>query len=167
MINITRSIESYDSLFGMDQPISLSVTDKPFNNQLSSSESIMVLKELLMEYNVDDSSLYTHSSENVILDFFENLIYLIGRIIKGIRNFFARLFGLKTDNDKIDEIQRDLADQKSENRERMIARINNALYGHFGEIYTESTSNKPIYPNLEKFDINIINSKIRRLLDDY
>lgn len=166
MVNITRSIESYDSVFGMDQPIHLTVIDKPFNNELSSSESIRILNELLMEYNVDDSSLYIRSSENVILDFFENLMYLIGKIIKGIRNFFAKIFGYKTYNDKINEIQRELANKKSANRQELISRIKNSLYEDFGKIYTRSTKDNPIFPNLSKFDTSHIDRKIKKLMNE-
>lgn len=164
MLNITRSIESYDSVFGMDQTTHLTVTNKPFNNELSSSESVRILKELLMEYNVDDSTPYTHSNENIILDFFGFIIDLIGKILKGIRNFFAKIFGYKTDNEKINDIQRELVNKKSENRKQMIERIKNALHRHFGEIYEKSTSERPVFPNLSKFKISYIDRKTKSLL---
>lgn len=165
MLNITRSIESYDSVFGIEKSANLTVNNKPFNNELSSSESVRILKELLLEYNVDASTPYTHSSENIILDFFGFIIDLIGRIIKGIRNFFARIFGFKTDNDKINDIQRELANKKSQNREQMVRRIKEVLYKHFGGIYTKSTSDKPIFPNLSKFNISIITRRTDSLLN--
>ena len=52
MINVTRSIESYDSVFGIEESANLTVSNKPFNNDLSSSESVRILKELLLEYDV-------------------------------------------------------------------------------------------------------------------
>ena len=166
MINVTRSIESYDSVFGIEKSVNLTVSNKPFNNDLSSSESVRILKELLLEYDVSVGTPYTHSNENVILDFFGFIIDLIGKIIKGIRNFFARIFGFKTDNDKINDIKRELANKKSQNRANMIRRIKDALYRHFHEIYTKSTSDKPIFPNLSKFNINIIERRTNKLLNE-
>lgn len=166
MINITRSIESYDSVFGIKQSVTLTGSNKPFDNELSTSESVRILKELLLEYDVSVGTPYTHSNENVILDFFGFIIDLIGKIIKGIRNFFARIFGFKTDNDKINDIKRELANKKSQNRANMIRRIKESLYRNFGKIYTRSTSDKPIFPNLSKFNISIIGRRINGLLDE-
>lgn len=166
MINVTRSIESYDSVFEIDKSMNLTVSNKPFNNDLSSSESVRILKELLLEYDVSVDTPYTHSNENVIIDFFGFIIDLIGRIIKGIRNFFARIFGFKTDNDKINDIKRELANKKSQNRAKMIERIKDSLYRNFGKIYLKSTSDKPIFPNLSKFNISIIERRTNKLLNE-
>ena len=152
MINVTRSIESYDSVFGIEESANLTVSNKPFNNDLSSSESVRILRDWnnmrIEEMGLDDH--YAISTEG-LKNIFDKLIYIITRIIGAITDVIRKILGKKTKKEIINRLKESCNKMREDQRAEFVSEVQEKL-----KLFSKWFPNvdKPVFPDLSSYDVS-------------
>ena len=154
MINVTRSIESYDSVFGIKQSVTLTGNNKPFDNELSTSESVRILRDWnnqrIEEISMDDN--YAISTEG-LKNIFDKLIYIITRIIGAITDVIRKILGKKTKKEIINRLKESCNKMREDQRAEFVREVQEKL-----KLFSDWFPNvdKPVFPDLYSYDVSYL-----------
>ena len=152
MINVTRSIESYDSVFGIKQSVTLTGSNKPFDNELSTSESVRILRDWnnmrIEEMGYIDTN--TLSIEG-LKDIFDKIIAFIVKIIRAITDGIRKILGIQTKKENVKILREDIKEMHESERAKFISYVQKKL-----ECFSDWFPNVdgPVFPDLSSYDVS-------------
>lgn len=152
MINVTRSIESYDSVFGIEKSANLTISNKPFDNELTTSESVRILKEWnnrqIEEMGYIDTN--TLSIEG-LKDIFDKIIAFIVNIIRTITDGIRKILGIQTKKENVKMLREDINEMHESERAKFVGYVQKKL-----ECFSDWFPNvgEPVFPDLSSYDVS-------------
>ena len=142
MINVTRSIESYDSVFGMNVYIKSTSNEKTVNT-IEDWNSRQIEE---MGY-IDTNTL----SIEGLKDIFDKIIAFIVKIIRAITDGIRKILGMKTKKEIIKKLKEDLKEMHESQRAKFVYEVQQKLT-RFLDWFPNV--DEPVFPDLSSYDVS-------------